>query len=161
MVLLGGFGARAHRPSALALAGLLVGAAGAVLLIDPWSHSAHGSFWPELVLIVGCLGWAINSVYQRSMHARLPVASLIGWQMLLGGTLLGLVGLACRRARALALAVAQPAAAVLPGDRRFVPRPYVLCLAGAAHHADQPRHLRLRESADRHGAGLAGAARSR
>ncbi len=94
MVLLGGFGARAHRPSALALAGLLIGAAGAVLLIDPWSHSAHGSFWPELVLIAGCLGWAINSVYQRNMGTRLPVASLIGWQMLLGGALLGLMGLA-------------------------------------------------------------------
>ena len=94
MVLLGGFGARAHRPGALALTGLLIGAAGAVLLIEPWSHAARGSIWPQLVLIVGCLGWAINSVYQRSMATRMPVTSLIGWQMLIGGAMLGAAGLA-------------------------------------------------------------------
>jgi drug/metabolite transporter (DMT)-like permease len=92
MLLLGAFGRRAHRPGALSLTGLLLGALGAVLLIDPWRHGGHASLWPELVLMGGCIGWAINSIYQRTMGARLPVASLIGWQMLMGGLLLGALG---------------------------------------------------------------------
>jgi drug/metabolite transporter (DMT)-like permease len=92
MVLLGAFGSRAHRPGALSLAGLAAGTAGAVLLIEPWSHAGRANLLPELVVVVGALGWAINSVYQRNMQSRLPVTSLIGWQMLLGGCLLGLTG---------------------------------------------------------------------
>jgi drug/metabolite transporter (DMT)-like permease len=93
MVLMGAFGRRAHRPGPLSLTGLLLGALGALLLIDPWRHGAHESQWPELVMLGGCLGWAINSVYQRTMGARLAVASLIGWQMLIGGAMLGTLGL--------------------------------------------------------------------
>jgi len=98
MVLLGAFGRRAHRPGALALAGLLLGTAGAVLLIDPWRGGGPANIMPQLVLIVGCLGWAINSMYQRTMGSRLPVASLIGWQMLAGGVMLSLLGLLCGEA---------------------------------------------------------------
>jgi drug/metabolite transporter (DMT)-like permease len=94
MVLLGAFGSRAHRPGSVSLLGLLLGATGALLLIEPWSHHADGSLGPKLVLVGGCLGWAINSVHQRNMMTRMPVFSLIGWQMLLGGVLLALLGVA-------------------------------------------------------------------
>lgn len=93
LVLLGAFGSRAHRPGPLALAGVAAGTVGAVLLIDPWSHKTPASLLPEVVVCLGCLGWAINSVYQRNMQTRLPVATLTGWQMLLGGGMLGVAGL--------------------------------------------------------------------
>jgi drug/metabolite transporter (DMT)-like permease len=93
VVLLGAFGARGHRPSKLALSGVAAGTGGAVLLIEPWTHAARGSLLPELAACAGCLGWAVNSVYQRNMSTRLPVSTLIGWQMLIGGVLLGLAGI--------------------------------------------------------------------
>jgi len=92
LVLLGAFGSNAHRPGPLALAGVLMGTAGALLLINPWSAAGRGSLIPNLVVCIGCLAWAINSIHQRNMRTVMPVASLVGWQMLLGGGLLGITG---------------------------------------------------------------------
>jgi drug/metabolite transporter (DMT)-like permease len=93
MVLLGAFGARGHRPPPLGIAGLVAGALGAVLLIEPWSKPSGAHSWPEVVLLLGCLGWAINSVYQRNRRIQMPVATLIAWQMLCGSAMLTVMGL--------------------------------------------------------------------
>jgi drug/metabolite transporter (DMT)-like permease len=94
LVMLGSFGARAHRPGRLAIAGLIAGGCGAVMLIEPWETSARAALWPQLLILLGCLAWAISSVYQRNNISRLPVAAMIGWQMLIGGLMLGALGLA-------------------------------------------------------------------
>lgn len=93
LVLLGAFGSRAHRPGPLSLLGVAGGTAGAVLLINPWAHHGGGDLLAEVLVVVGCLGWAIRSVYQRNMQSRPPLATLTGWQMLLGSGMLGLAGL--------------------------------------------------------------------
>jgi drug/metabolite transporter (DMT)-like permease len=93
IALLGTFGARAHRPSRRAILGLALGFVGAALLLLPAASAARGELWPQALVIVGCLAWAITTIYLRNMGTRLPVFSLIGWQMLLGGIALALIGM--------------------------------------------------------------------
>lgn len=93
ITLLGAFGLRAHRPRPLALLGLALGFAGTALLMKPASGAAQVALWPQVVIVLGCLGWAISSLYQRTMDNRLAVSALIGWQMLLGGLALAVTGL--------------------------------------------------------------------
>lgn len=95
IMVLGAFGARGHRPTLRGMVGLLLGFAGTVLLLQPAASGVHGSLGPQLVIIGGCLAWAISTIYLRNLGPVMSVLSLIGWQMLLGGCgllALGLVG---------------------------------------------------------------------
>jgi drug/metabolite transporter (DMT)-like permease len=94
ITLLGAFGARAHRPQLRALCGLALGFLGAGLLLLPTTAGPSGSAYPQFVVVFGCLAWAVSTVYLRGVGTHLPVFSLIGWQMLLGGIGLGLLGCA-------------------------------------------------------------------
>jgi drug/metabolite transporter (DMT)-like permease len=93
ITLLGAFGARAHRPQVRALVGLALGFLGAGLLLLPTATGPHGELLPQLVLVLGCLAWAVSTIYLRSTGTHLPVFSLIGWQMLLGGIGLAALGI--------------------------------------------------------------------
>jgi drug/metabolite transporter (DMT)-like permease len=85
------------RPTAIVVAGLLLGFGGVALLIAPaiFGHTLH-SFNPLIMLIVplSSLCWASGSVYARS--ASMPASPLLanGIEMLAGGVALGIVGLA-------------------------------------------------------------------
>ncbi len=93
IMLLGAFGARGHRPTLRGMIGLLLGFTGTLLLLQPAASGATGSLGPQLVIIGGCLAWAVSSVYMRNLGPVLSVLSLIGWQMLLGGSGLLTLGL--------------------------------------------------------------------
>jgi drug/metabolite transporter (DMT)-like permease len=83
------------RPSTLRIVGLVIGFVGVALLIGPL---ATGGFSPALfaafVPLVGSLCWAAGTLYARS--AKLPTNPLVGtgMEMLVGGVLLTVAGLA-------------------------------------------------------------------
>ena len=94
IALLGMLGSRAHRPGRRAIVGLVLGFAGAVLIVRPGGGTQPGGLLPQLVAVGGCFAWAVASIYLRNSRLRLPLLSLIGWQMLLGGIGLLLAGAA-------------------------------------------------------------------
>ncbi len=81
------------RPGALALIGILIGLAGAIVLIGWTAGSATtANLTGALVVLVASLLWAIGSIYGKT--ASLPTSSLLttGIEMLAGGV--GQIGVA-------------------------------------------------------------------
>jgi drug/metabolite transporter (DMT)-like permease len=76
----------------MAIAGLLLGFVGVGLLVRPSGDGV--SLWPSLVVLAGALAWAVGSIYVR--RAPLPVNALRGtaMQMLAGGVVFAIIGLA-------------------------------------------------------------------
>jgi drug/metabolite transporter (DMT)-like permease len=93
IVLLGTFGARSHRPDWRQLTGLACGFAGTVLVVQP-SGGAHSNLFPQLMILVACLNWAVSTTYMRNVRSRLPMPTLLGWQMLLGGLVMTVIAIA-------------------------------------------------------------------
>ncbi len=87
---------RRRRPSAPVLAGLLVGLAGLVLLVLPGRFGGGGHVDPlgAAALVFAALSWVIGSLYSR--RAVLPASTLlaIAIEMIAGGTILWIFGLA-------------------------------------------------------------------
>ena len=81
------------RPSWKVFAGVAVGLAGLVLLVRP-TADLHLDRMGVIVLLLGALSWAAGSV--RSRHVPLPASPLLAtaMEMLAGGALLTLAGLA-------------------------------------------------------------------
>ena len=76
----------------MAVAGLLLGFVGVGLLVRPTGEGV--SLWPSLAVLAGAFAWAIGSIYVR--RAPLPSNALRGtaMQMLAGGAVFGVIGLA-------------------------------------------------------------------
>jgi len=76
--------------------GLLVGFGGIVLLVWPELALGNGRafFYGVLATQMACVGWAIGSSYARRRHADENVLAAAALQMLFGGLILGLAGLA-------------------------------------------------------------------
>lgn len=99
-----------RRLSADALIGLVAGFAGIAVLVGvPIGGSASPIGAGTLILIAGSLSWAAGSIYSRG--ANLPDDSLLftGMQMLAGGAMLTVAGLALGEAGAVHLAAISPA----------------------------------------------------
>lgn len=94
IALLGTVGSRGHVLPARVLAGLALGFAGVALLLWP-----HGGFsgqhlgW-QLAMLGGCLGWAIGVMYYRLVRPATAPLMVTALQMLCGGTMTTLLGLA-------------------------------------------------------------------
>jgi drug/metabolite transporter (DMT)-like permease len=96
MVLLDWMRPRGTRPSALTMLGVVVGLAGLMVLIGPVDmHDAeHADLTASIVLILGSLAWAAGSVYSRYGDQPESNALSTGMQMLAGGGVLVLTGIA-------------------------------------------------------------------
>jgi drug/metabolite transporter (DMT)-like permease len=96
MVLLDWLWHRARRPGGRTALGLLLGFGGLALLVGPAEIlGAGGVYLPgALVLVAGSLSWSIGSIHSR--RAPTPKGGMlgVGMQMLCGGALLLLLGLA-------------------------------------------------------------------
>jgi len=78
-----------------ALAGLLVGFAGLVLLVSPklaagTSQDARG----VVALLLACLSWTIGSLYSKRRGVPVPALVATGIEMLVGGAVLVAIGIA-------------------------------------------------------------------
>jgi drug/metabolite transporter (DMT)-like permease len=107
IVIFGLFGARSHRPETRAIAGLIIGFIGTVLLVWPAQkltgvNVAGGTLpgaetmtplVPQLVILLACIVWSLGTIYMRNHSVKLDVFAMLGTQMLLGGVMLFLVGL--------------------------------------------------------------------
>jgi drug/metabolite transporter (DMT)-like permease len=90
IAVLGTLGAKGSPLSMRARLGLAIGFAGVVLILWPKGGFAGAVHWAELAILVGCLLWAVCTIYYRHMESRLATFMFIGLQMLIGGvTMLG------------------------------------------------------------------------
>ena len=84
-----GFWWGGERPRGPAVAGMILGLAGLVVLVGP-----HGGGtlppWPTLLALCGSISWAFGSVYQRRVGKPPDVLFATALQMLAGGVLLAL-----------------------------------------------------------------------
>jgi drug/metabolite transporter (DMT)-like permease len=107
IVIFGLFGARSHRPETRAIAGLIIGFIGTVLLVWP-AHKLTGvnalantattvgtvtPLVPQLVILLACIVWSLGTIYMRNHSVKLDLFAMLGTQMLIGGVMLLLAGL--------------------------------------------------------------------
>ena len=94
-----------ERPTRLTTAGLVLGLAGILVLVEPGSLGGGAvDAVGALALLAGSLAWALGSLYSR--HAAMPASPLMatGIEMLAGGVMLLVAGLASGEWRHFALA---------------------------------------------------------
>jgi drug/metabolite transporter (DMT)-like permease len=93
IVIFGLFGARSHRPETRAVAGLVIGFIGTVLLVWPASKTVT-PLVPQLVILLACIVWSLGTIYMRNHSLKMDVFAMLGTQMLMGGAMLFVAGLA-------------------------------------------------------------------
>lgn len=82
---LGTLGPRPASLSGMAKAGLLLGFAGVAMVLAPAGAAAPAHLgWPALILI-GCVGWSLATVYFRNASIVNPPTMFLALQMLMGG----------------------------------------------------------------------------
>jgi drug/metabolite transporter (DMT)-like permease len=91
--LLGILGARGHPLGTRAAVGLLLGVAGVALLMWPKAGFSLANFGWQLAIILGCLSWALGTLYYRHIRSATPALMFTALEMLLGGLALGAIGL--------------------------------------------------------------------
>lgn len=94
IALLGTVGRHGHALSWRTRLGLGLGFAGVALVL--WPHggfSATNLGW-QLVILVGCFGWALSTLYYRVSKSRTPILMFTGMQMLVGGGVVFALGIA-------------------------------------------------------------------
>ncbi|MEO8307004.1 MAG: EamA family transporter [Pseudomonadota bacterium] len=102
IVIFGLFGARSHRPETRAIAGLVIGFIGTVLLVWP-AHQFTGAaapavatvtpLVPQLVILLACIVWSLGTIYMRNHSVKMDIFTMLGVQMLMGGLMLAVAGL--------------------------------------------------------------------
>jgi drug/metabolite transporter (DMT)-like permease len=78
-----------ERPTRVAVAGMVLGFAGMVLLLQPKATAAL-PLWPAFLALLASISWAFGSVYQRRAPRSSDLLLATALQMLIGGALLAL-----------------------------------------------------------------------
>ena len=98
--ILGMFGRRAQILSSRVILALAIGFSGTLLIAWPNEVgtnsqivSDHQQWLPTIVILIGCLGWAVATIYQRNVVTNLDLLSFTGLQMFLGGFMMLILGL--------------------------------------------------------------------
>ena len=87
-------GRRAHALDRRTVIGLVIGFAGAALIIWPRGSFASSHFGMQMLILVAVFSWSASTVYIRNAHSKLDVLSFTAIQMFLGGTMLTMLGFA-------------------------------------------------------------------
>jgi drug/metabolite transporter (DMT)-like permease len=87
-------GRRAHALDRRTLIGLIIGFAGAALIVWPKDGVVAGDFGMQLLILVAVFVWSAATVYIRNVHSKLDLLSFSALQMLLGGLMMTGTGLA-------------------------------------------------------------------
>jgi drug/metabolite transporter (DMT)-like permease len=88
IAIFGMYGARAQPLSARLVFGLVTGFIGTALVISPAIESLDPTLWPQIVILVGCIGWSAGTIYLRNARSTLDLLSFTGLQMIIGGLML-------------------------------------------------------------------------
>jgi drug/metabolite transporter (DMT)-like permease len=94
ITLLGTQGAHGSPLTLRSGAATLIGFAGVALLLWPAGGFVPGNFGWQLVIVCACLGWALGTLYYRRVRPQLPALMFSALQMLIGGLMLAIAGLA-------------------------------------------------------------------
>lgn len=86
-------GRRAHALDRRTLLGLIIGFAGAALIVWPRGGVVASDFGMQLLILVAVFVWSATTVYIRNVHSKLDLLSFSALQMLLGGLMMTGVGL--------------------------------------------------------------------
>ena len=87
-------GRRAHALDRRTFTGLVIGFAGAALIVWPRGSLSTGHFGMQLLILLAVFVWSATTVYIRNVHSKLDLLSFSALQMLLGGLMMTSVGLA-------------------------------------------------------------------
>jgi len=87
-------GRRAHALDRRTLIGLVIGFAGAALIVWPRESLATSHFGMQLLILLAVFVWSATTVYIRNVHSKLDLLSFSAIQMLIGGLMMTAVGLA-------------------------------------------------------------------
>lgn len=79
-------------------AGLLIGFLGVVLMVWPDEATTAAEFWALTAILLSAISWSAGMIYGRSAGTEVRPLMLAAMQMLLGGILLALWGLAAGEA---------------------------------------------------------------
>lgn len=91
---LGVFGPKGHPLTRRALTGLIIGFLGAALMLVPHGHLSTASLLAQIGVLAACFGWALGTLYYRSIETRVSPLLFMGLQMFMGGSMLLCLGLA-------------------------------------------------------------------
>ena len=87
-------GRRAHALDRRTLLGLIIGFAGAALIVWPRGAFDTSHFALQMLILVAVFVWSATTVYIRNAHSKLDLLSFSALQMFLGGLMMTGVGLA-------------------------------------------------------------------
>jgi drug/metabolite transporter (DMT)-like permease len=85
---LGVFGRRGHPLTRWAVLGLVIGFAGAVLMLVPDGPLMTKASLASLGVLTACASWSLGTLYYRSIHTDLSSMMFMALQMLMGGLML-------------------------------------------------------------------------
>jgi drug/metabolite transporter (DMT)-like permease len=88
----GVFGRRGHPLSKRAIAGLMIGFTGTVLMLIPNGRIPTSAILAQLGALCGCFSWSVGTVYYRSMQTRISPLMLTALQMWFGGLMMLTLG---------------------------------------------------------------------
>ncbi|HLW24230.1 MAG TPA: EamA family transporter [Steroidobacteraceae bacterium] len=91
---LGTFGRRGHPLSRWAVASLIVGFLGTTLMLIPRGPLPTTHVLAEAGALIACAGWAVGTLYYRSIETSMSSLMFMGLQMFMGGLMLLIVALA-------------------------------------------------------------------
>lgn len=99
-----------HRPTLRVIIGMLMGFAGAALLVAPGRWAGNVNPVGALVILMGTVAWASGSLYSRTVPQPRSLLLAIGMQMFAGGSSAMVVGSLLGEWQQLNLATVTPAA---------------------------------------------------
>ena len=91
--LLGVLGARGHRLTRRAAAGLLLGFCGVAFLMWPKAGFSASNLGWQAAILGACFAWALGTFYYRRIHSTTAPLMFTAIEMLLGGVTLGVISL--------------------------------------------------------------------
>ena len=85
---LGIFGRRGHPLSRLAVIAMMLGFAGAALILIPNGQVQASGLFAQAAVLVACCSWALGTLFYRSIDTELSSLMFMGMQMCMGGLML-------------------------------------------------------------------------
>jgi drug/metabolite transporter (DMT)-like permease len=91
---LGVFGRRGHPLTRWSVLGLCIGFVGAALMLIPKEPLTTDSLLAQAGVLTACFSWSVGTLYYRSIDTELSSLMFMSLQMLMGGLMLLIAGLA-------------------------------------------------------------------